>query len=272
MFICLMLVQVILEYINVRWLSLLRSIDRLLQKYEPIKMYFLAQQTTAAVSNNENKNKTLLKSFFESNDGLCVLSFLSNILDEIQKAELQLQRSYTTAVDLHQIISGLVKKLHQRLSDKFYGNGTRVLLKQIKAIDENKSEELERSFGLFINSVIEYIQSYYDHQSTFFETISHFNLQSNEFLSWQNVIAVADLLPISDLDTDKLYSEYCDLKIAYEESKKMHIPLIDQITAYISKRNESTTMKYVYFDFASVFNRNALSFFSIIVNKQHTTD
>lgn len=60
------------------------------------------------------------------------------MLAEIQKAELQLQRSNTTVVDLHFIITNLI--------DKFYGNKTRLILNQLKQIDQAKSEELTKSF------------------------------------------------------------------------------------------------------------------------------
>ncbi|CAM2730611.1 unnamed protein product, partial [Rotaria socialis] len=63
-------------------------------------------------------NQQLLKSFFDSLDGLCVLNFLQNILNEIQRADLQLQRTYTTAIDLHRIIDGLIRKLQRRLRDR----------------------------------------------------------------------------------------------------------------------------------------------------------
>ncbi|CAF5121525.1 unnamed protein product, partial [Rotaria magnacalcarata] len=42
----------------------------------------------------------LLTSFFNNPDGLCALNFLENVLVDIQQAELNLQRTWTTAVDL----------------------------------------------------------------------------------------------------------------------------------------------------------------------------
>ncbi|CAF1570380.1 unnamed protein product, partial [Adineta steineri] len=37
---------------------------------------------------------------------------------DIQQAELNLKRTWTTAVDLYRIITNLMKKLEQRLNDK----------------------------------------------------------------------------------------------------------------------------------------------------------
>jgi hypothetical protein len=84
-------------------LSLFQSIERLLEQYEPVKLFFLSQGTST-------KELKLLNPFFANNEGRYVLYFLQNVLCEIQKAELQLQRSYTTIVDLNFIITNLINK------------------------------------------------------------------------------------------------------------------------------------------------------------------
>ena len=203
-------------------------------------MFFLNEPAST------NKQR-LLKSFFSNNEGLCILYFLQNVLFEIQKAELQLQRTYTTAVDLHFIITNLINKLHQKLSDKYYGNNTRLVLNKIKEIDEKKSEELMKVFDLFINKVIEYIKSYFDDNSEYYEKLSFFNSQSFNFLTWKNVIDVADLIHIDDLDKDQLYSEFCDIKCLYDNLKKKNIKLSDQVKSYISsKTNDISTSTIIH--------------------------
>ena len=53
--------------------------------------------------------------------GECTLYFLANVLPEIQNANLLLQRECTTGVNLHGIISNLLRKLKNRLNDEFFG-------------------------------------------------------------------------------------------------------------------------------------------------------
>ncbi|CAM4830653.1 unnamed protein product [Rotaria magnacalcarata] len=77
----------------------------------------ILKELTAAAANTQ-----LLTSFFTNPDGLCALNFLENVLVNIQQAELNLQRTWTTAVDLYRIITNLMKKLEQRLNDKYFGN------------------------------------------------------------------------------------------------------------------------------------------------------
>jgi hypothetical protein len=222
-------VKVLLKHITIRWLSLLRSIERLLQNFDPVKLFFLNEQKST-------KTLQFLKSFFSNEEGFCILNFLQNVLFEIQKAELQLQSSNTTAVDLHFIITNLINKLRQKVSDKYYGNNTRLVLNRLKEIDEIKSEELMNEFDLFINTVIEYIESYFDDNRDFYEKLSFFNAQSIDFLTWQNVIAVADVIGINDLDKDQLYSEFCDIKCLCDSLRKKNIKLNDQINFYISSK------------------------------------
>jgi hypothetical protein len=188
-------------------------------------------------------NQRTLRSFFESNEGPCVLYFLHNILNEIQVAELQLQRNCTSVVDLHRIITRLIDKLKQRQVDKFYGQGTRQLLNQIKVTSEEKFDELTCSFESFIETVIYYIKGYYDDDSAFFEMASHFNIRSNEFLSWESVTMVVDVLRIENLNVDQLYSEYCELKVTFQQSQKKAMTLHDQVTKYISNSNSSRTSR-----------------------------
>ncbi|CAF3801355.1 unnamed protein product [Rotaria sp. Silwood1] len=221
---------------KIRWLSLLRSIQRLLETFEPVKLFFLTQETPSNVLR-------LLKSFFDNDEGLCILHFLQNVLSDIQQAELQLQRSYTTAVVLYFIITSLINKLRQKLSDKYYGNNTRLVSNDITKIDPIRSEEIMKAFDVFINTVIGYIESYFNYDSEFYEKLSFFNSQSFNLLTWKNVIDVVDLIHIDDLDIDQLYSEFCDIKCLYDNLKKKSINLSDQVKSYISSKTNgfSTT-------------------------------
>ncbi|CAF1946664.1 unnamed protein product [Rotaria magnacalcarata] len=86
--------QVLLQRINIRWLSLLPSIERLIETYEPFKLYFLNDQTKTKNLTAAADNTQLLTSFFNNPDGLCTLNFLENLLGDIQQTELNLQRTH----------------------------------------------------------------------------------------------------------------------------------------------------------------------------------
>ncbi|CAF4999487.1 unnamed protein product, partial [Rotaria socialis] len=142
--------KVILKHIRIRWLSPLQSIERLIAINPVIKSYFLN------LGNNECPG--LLLNFFTCNKGECSLYFLTNILPEVQAANLSLQREYTTGVNLHNIITNLIRKLNNRLRDDFFGCKVGQLLKNIQSSAE--VDDLKKSFRSFIRTVISYIEKY----------------------------------------------------------------------------------------------------------------
>ena len=101
---------------------------------------------------------------------------------------------------------------------------------------KKKYEALLKTFDAFINQVIKYINSYYHDDSEFYEKLSYFSAQSFKFLTWKNVIEVADIVNIDNLDKNKLYSEFYDIKSFYDYLKLKSITLNDQIKSYISSK------------------------------------
>ncbi|CAF2574190.1 unnamed protein product [Rotaria sp. Silwood2] len=64
----------------------------------------------------------------------------------------------------------------------------------------------------------------------------YFSAQSFNFLTWKNVIDVADVIHIDDLDKDQLNSEFCDIKCLYDSLRKKNIKLCDQMKSYVSSK------------------------------------
>ena len=81
---------------------------------------------------------------------------------------------------------------------------TRQLLKEIKAVDEQKAIVLIQSFNLFIKSVIDCIESYYAKDKTYYKMLSCFHLQSNGFLTWKDLLDVVDFISTPDLNIGNL--------------------------------------------------------------------
>jgi hypothetical protein len=79
------------------------SIDRLLLVYKPVKEYFTDQSNKETPKELENK--------FQSEETLCILTFLHHILFEIQKSALELQNESITAIDLYRITTSIQYKL-----------------------------------------------------------------------------------------------------------------------------------------------------------------
>ncbi|CAF3838381.1 unnamed protein product [Rotaria magnacalcarata] len=119
-----------------------------------------------------------------------------------------------------------MKKLEQRLNDKYFGSKTCSIFNQFKHVDQNKVEELQQSFELFIKAVIEYINSCFEPEQKFYETLS-----------------VLD----NGLDVDEVYNEYCEIKFMFDNMKKSNVNINEQIQSYIASKDvhnsQSTTNK-----------------------------
>jgi hypothetical protein len=215
----------ILKHIKIRWLSLYLSIERFVEVYVPVKKYFLDQHDTCPLE---------IKRFFELEEVTCVLSFLQHILFELHKKNLELQRSYTTAVDLYRIITSIKTRLQERLDSQFFGAACRYKLLRLPS---DKQEVLKSSFAEFIHKVIDYIDSYFNKNVNFYRSISYFGQVNIQDLSWDQVIQCVEQIKIKDLDEDRLFDEFTALKSTLKIILDQSVSLFDQLKAFVEKQN-----------------------------------
>ena len=81
-------------------------------------------QTTQGLSCRSKSNDATpkeLEKHFQSEETLCVLTFLHHVSLEIQRTNLELQKESITAIELYRIITPLQYKLKQRLDTSFFG-------------------------------------------------------------------------------------------------------------------------------------------------------
>ncbi|CAF1150096.1 unnamed protein product [Adineta steineri] len=217
--------KVILKHIKIRWLSLYLSIERLIEVYAPIKKYFL-EQTNCPIE---------IKNFFEREETPCVLSFVQHILFEIHKKNLELQRSYTTLVDLYRIITSIKNKLQERIDSDFFGAACRYRLDRLPT-DIQKT--LKASFIEFLHAIISYIDSYFDQNVTLYKTISYFGFQNIDSLTWDQVTQCVDLLKIKNLNEDCLFDEFTNIKSTFKMISQQRISIFDQVQTFINKQGD----------------------------------
>lgn len=158
----------LLKHINIRWLSLYPSIERLLKVFEPLSAYFLDLGDGDAFP-----CPPIISMFFTSTEAKCTMYFLHNVLFDVQKKSLELQRHYISIVDLSRIVTSLLSKLNDRLKQNFFGYQTKILLNSLPDPDRKK---LNQSFIDYVSSIIKYIEKYYDEQSELAELTAVFGL------------------------------------------------------------------------------------------------
>ncbi|CAF1304803.1 unnamed protein product [Rotaria sordida] len=116
------------------------------------------------------------------------------------KKNLELQRYYTTAVDLFRIITFIKNKLKECIDSQFFGAACRYRLARLPI---DKQNMLKTSFIEFLSKIISY--------------------ENIEALTWNQVIQYVDMLKIKGLNED------------YQS-----IPIFDQIQAFVKKQNDIT--------------------------------
>ena len=172
--------------------------------------------------------------------GECTLHFLANILPEIQNANLLLQQEYTTGVNLHGIISNLLRKLKSRLNDEFFG------CKVFQLIDEYPIKEIKNlhsSFKCFIRTVIEYIEKYFDKYKFFYQSISIFGELEIDKIEWNHVQQCCTFVVNQMIDFDHLYNEFNHIKSKYIDLKDKSGEIGNQVQSFITSNLGSS--KYV---------------------------
>ena len=165
---------------------------------------------------------------------------MANILPEIQHANLLLQQEYTTGVNLHGIISNLLRKLKNRLNDGFYGCKVSQLMEEYPI---REIENLHSSFKIFIHTVIEYIEKYFDKYKVFYQSISVFGELEIDKIEWKYVQQCCTFVVNQIIDLDHLYNEFNHIKSKYICLKDKSGGIENQVQSFITSNSGSS--KYV---------------------------
>ncbi|CAF1249558.1 unnamed protein product [Adineta ricciae] len=214
----------LLKHINIRWLSLYPSIERLLKVFEPLCAYFLGLG-----DEDDFPCPPIISMFFTSTSAKCTMYFLHNVLFDVQKKSLELQRHYISIADLSRIITSLLSKLNDRLKQNYFGYQTKVLLNSLSDSDRTK---LNQSFIDYISSVIQYIEKYYDGQSELAELTAVFGICDIDQIKFHQIHDCVTFLML-DVDHDKLFDELNTLQSLFKEVTAYREPLCEQIRKYI---------------------------------------
>ena len=157
--------------------------------------------------------------------------FLANILPEVQHTNLLLQREHTTGVCLHGVITSLLRKLKNRLHDDFFGCKVSQLFQDYPIKEVN---DLQSSFRLFIRSVIEYIEKYYNKYKSFYQSISIFDDIDVEKIEWRSIQQCSTFVADRMIDQDDLYDEFNHVKSKYIDLKGKFGGIGDQVQSFLT--------------------------------------
>jgi hypothetical protein len=188
----------------------------------------------------------IISMFFTSIEAKCTMYFLHNVLFDLQKKSLELQRYYTSIVDLSRIITSLLSKLNDRLKQNYFGYQRKILLNSLSDPDRKK---LNQSFIDYVSSVIKYIEKYYNDQSELAELTAVFGISCCDNWIRENSFIVLGICDIDQIkfrqieeciaflklnaDHDKLFDELNVLQSIFKEVSSYRESLDHQIQKYI---------------------------------------
>ncbi|CAF4568473.1 unnamed protein product, partial [Rotaria sp. Silwood2] len=133
------------------------------------------------------------------------------------------------------IITSIKTKLQERIDSEFFGAACRYKLMRLPIDTQNR---LKSSFIKFLSAIIAYIDSYFDKNITFYQTISYFGQENIEGLTWHQVIQCVEIIKLKSLDEDRLFDEFTNVKSVFKTLLDQPVSLFDQVQAFIRKQND----------------------------------
>jgi hypothetical protein len=190
-FFCDMEFAELLRHVPTRWLTLLPASEKLYVNFEPVKSYFLSQDSCPP----------FLRSFFELELAETYLCFFSNISSSVQKVILVLEQDGPIIIKLFELMSNLINSLKSKLNDHFYGI---VVQQNLKKCDDLVQVELfKKRADAFVEYIIKYVEARFNLVNNKYETLKIFQLRNK--LNFVDFSKVIEDFKIPDIDMDAFY-------------------------------------------------------------------
>jgi hypothetical protein len=212
----------VLRHVTTRWLSLYPAIDRLIENFEALKLYFTGL--------NENDYPLIISQFFwetscneksDQNFNQMLLYFVHQYMKLFHETILKLEMKSTNSTNLYDIMSELKTKLENRIKYNFFGS---FLNTQLKQITKNEKEKFEKVSKNSYERALIYLNKWFDFENSIFKKFSCLNLDKE--LNYNEINEICVALNIS-VDRDALFDECCMFnelfKIIQFEDKKLTI-------------------------------------------------
>lgn len=252
----------LLRHVPTRWLSLMPAIDRLLLCWPALKSYFQSQ--------GEDDVADLIWRGFSCGDEhinvvpQCTLYFVHNVMTIFDEAVKRLEANTTTSTEVHGIMTDVQDKLQQRRNDKFFGSSATRLLRS-DDVSKNDIQKFEREADSFLDRCLTYLRKWYDYESSVFKGIALLSLNSE--IQWSELLSLVEHLGSLDIDSDKLYDEFCVLRKVRADIAMSTANVADRwVKFFTSLQAEDTQMLRVvsYVLSIPVSNANCERVFSIM--------
>lgn len=213
----------IIRHVITRWLSLHKALEKIVNAWSAIKLYFLQQ-------GEENTHKIIWKFVRHTEDEIqddedhlsfaeCYVHFVHHFMGLMNQHILQLENKSITCSELHDIMLSLKNKLERRLEDQFFSSKVNTSLEFLGAYKKQKF--ITEAKKVYIRA-IEYLVKFYNFENNPFQYFAVLNLK-NENVKYQDFLDAAKYINVK-LDSDKLYDEICTLQNIIPSIKALNLP------------------------------------------------
>lgn len=190
----------ILRHVMTRWLSLLHAINRIIESWPAIKMYFQKvgekechKAIWVFMENSYDETVLTLQE--------CYIYFLQHYMTLMNEVNLKLQSEYLMISELHQIMVYVIDQLEGRLKDNYFGMAVH---KSLRFLREEEKTLFMNDARMVYRRTIEYIKNRYDVNNSIYKNFQILNLKSTEnfFTKMMKAAATVDIAV-----SDNFYTE-----------------------------------------------------------------
>lgn len=254
----------ILKYVSTRWLSLLQSIDRILEQWNPLKMYFCETDHDMTGSKFQK-----VKEQFEDPSTKLYLLFLSSIIPLFNSLNVFLQQENPVIHQLHSklnsffvdVIVRFVKassvpqsekdlfqmkfasiKLQKSDAELVIGAKSRAYMKEVN-FSEEKLKLFYADVRTFYTRICEYIAKKWPVKTQFLEHIEVADVCKRKEKSFSSIEFLVDQFPklLTEDETESLETEFS--RYQFDSFSSCNSDRVDEIWFKISKLTDSSGMK-----------------------------
>lgn len=220
----------ILGYCNVRWLSMLPALERVLQMYAPLKSFFLSEENSPVV----------LRRFFEDPFTELWLAFVHGNLGIFNEAIKTLESQDRCAVESAAILRSLKTKLTARRDDHFLPVMVRVPLRNLEENGMITKETFLGKSKCFFDTAVKYLDAWGKHTDDLQDLSCLLLKKRPQRLEIEKAVeTLRRKCPNVTIDEDNLFDEVSGLQEflrdgILEEWKREDTPLIQRWHSVVS--------------------------------------
>lgn len=201
------------RHVVTRWLSLNKSIERILKLWKPLLSYFRSMtDCPIPIKKLMFIYDNIYEDTPENEIPEIYLLFLNSFLKIFEDTILSLERNNICITELYHIFSNLRDKINTRLEQEFFGY---LVMQKLKNLDKHKSTEIKNDFISSYKVAKSYLLKWFDFSE---KSLPYFmsKLKLNHEISFSEIEACLNVIK------NKLFTDSINLDLIFDELTLLH--------------------------------------------------